>query len=129
MPPRVRPSVGQLLDSMTNTAAFVRNGHLDILAANQLGYALYSPVFDSRVSGDPRRPANLARFIFLDDQSAQFYRDWDGIAHQRAWAAARAWPSSSNGSAERSTYSPRKRRPSTAAAAGTAGRRHYRGRQ
>ncbi len=51
---------------MTNTAAFVRNGRLDILAANQLGYALYSLVFDSRVSGDPR-PANLARFIFLDD--------------------------------------------------------------
>lgn len=84
VPPRVRPSVRRLLDSMTNTAAFVRNGRLDILAANQLGYALYSPVFDSRVSGDPRRSANLARFIFLDDQSAQFYRDWDGIAHQAA---------------------------------------------
>ncbi|MGH3192515.1 MAG: hypothetical protein ACRDOL_35765, partial [Streptosporangiaceae bacterium] len=28
---------------MTNTAAFARNGRLDILAANQLGYALYSP--------------------------------------------------------------------------------------
>src|SRR5207244_2033151 len=72
---RVRPSVQRLLDSMTNTAAFVRNGRLDILAANQLGYALYSPVFDSPVSGNLRRPANLARFIFLDNQSAQFYRD------------------------------------------------------
>ena len=82
VPPRVRPSVRRLLDSMTNTAAFVRNGRLDILAANQLGYALYSPVFDSPVSGDPQRPANLARFIFLDDQPAQFYRDWDGIARQ-----------------------------------------------
>jgi len=80
-PQRVRPSVRRLLDSMTGTAAFVRNGRLDILAANQLGYALYSPVFDSPASGDLRRPANLARFIFLDDQSAQFYRDRDGIAH------------------------------------------------
>jgi transcriptional regulator with XRE-family HTH domain len=79
---RVRPSVQRLLDSMTDTAAFVRNGRLDILAANQLGYTLYSPVFDSPVSGDPRRPANLARFIFLDERSAQFYRDWDGIARQ-----------------------------------------------
>jgi transcriptional regulator with XRE-family HTH domain len=79
---RVRPSVQRLLDSMTDTAAFVRNGRLDILAANQLGYALYSPAFDSPVSGDPRRPANLARFIFLDERSAQFYRDWDGIARQ-----------------------------------------------
>jgi len=42
----------------------------------------HSPVFDSPVSGDPRRPANLARFIFLDEQSAQFYRDRDGIARQ-----------------------------------------------
>jgi len=78
---QVRPSVRRLLDSMTGTAAFLRNGRLDILAANPLGYALYSPVFDSPTSGDLRRPANLARFIFLDDQSARFYRDWDGIAH------------------------------------------------
>jgi transcriptional regulator with XRE-family HTH domain len=77
----VRPSIRRLLHSMTDTAAFLRNGRLDILAANPLGYALYSPVFNSPVVGDRRRPANLARFIFLDDQAAQFYRDWDGIAH------------------------------------------------
>jgi quercetin dioxygenase-like cupin family protein/transcriptional regulator with XRE-family HTH domain len=74
---RVRASVQRLLDSMTATAAFVRNGRLDILSANQLGYALYAPVFD-----DPVRPANLARFIFLDQHAAGFYRDWDGIAQQ-----------------------------------------------
>jgi transcriptional regulator with XRE-family HTH domain len=73
---RVRPSVQLLLDSMTGTAAFVRNGRLDILSANQLGFALYSPVFL-----DPVRPANLARFIFLDQRSTEFYGDWDGIAH------------------------------------------------
>jgi transcriptional regulator with XRE-family HTH domain len=72
---RVRPTVQRLLDSMTHAAAFVRNGRLDILAANQLGYALYSPVFL-----DPVRPANLARFIFLDRRSAEFYGDWEGIA-------------------------------------------------
>ena len=75
-PQRVRPSVQRLLDSMTGTAAFLRNGRLDILAANQLGYALYAPAF-----GDPARPVNLARFIFLDAKSTEFYRDWDGIAH------------------------------------------------
>lgn len=73
---RVRPSVQRLLDSMTGTAAFVRNGRLDILSANQLGYALYAPVFL-----DPVRPVNLARFIFLTKRSTAFYRDWDGIAH------------------------------------------------
>ena len=82
VPQQVRPSVRRLLDSMTGTAAFVRNGRLDILAANQLGFALYSPVFGSPASADLRWPANLARFIFLDGQSAQFYRDRDGIARQ-----------------------------------------------
>jgi transcriptional regulator with XRE-family HTH domain len=56
-PQRVRPSVQRLLDSMTGTAAFVRNARLDILSANQLGYALYSPAFL-----DPVRPVNLARW-------------------------------------------------------------------
>ncbi|HEX8859148.1 MAG TPA: helix-turn-helix transcriptional regulator [Actinomycetes bacterium] len=75
-PQRVRPSVQRVLDSMTGTAAFLRNGRLDVLAANQLGYALYSPAF-----GDPARPVNLARFVFLDPKSREFYGDWDGIAH------------------------------------------------
>ena len=72
----VRPSVQRLLDSMTGVAAFVRNARLDILSANRLGYALYSPAFL-----DPARPVNLARFVFLNRRSADFYRDWDRIAH------------------------------------------------
>jgi hypothetical protein len=68
--------VQRILDTMTGSAAFVRNGRLDILAANQLAYALYSPVF-----ADPARSVNLARFIFLDRRAPQFYADWDGIAH------------------------------------------------
>jgi transcriptional regulator with XRE-family HTH domain len=75
-PQRVRPSVQRLLESMAGTAAFLRNGRLDILSANQLGSALYAPAFL-----DPVRPVNLARFIFLDRRSREFYGDWDGIAH------------------------------------------------
>jgi hypothetical protein len=71
----VRPSVQRILDTMTGTAAFVRNARLDVLATNQLGRALYSPAFQ-----DPARPVNLARFVFLDPRSREFYRDWDGIA-------------------------------------------------
>ncbi|MBC2864927.1 helix-turn-helix transcriptional regulator [Streptomyces mexicanus] len=74
-PQRVRPAVQQLLDSMTETPAFVRNGRLDILSANRLGYALYSEVYV-----DPVRPANHARFIFLDPRSADFYLDWNSVA-------------------------------------------------
>jgi len=76
LPQQVRPSVQRILDTLTGTAAFVRNGRLDILSANQLGYALYSPVF-----ADPARPVNLARFIFLDSRAPEFYADWDGIAN------------------------------------------------
>jgi transcriptional regulator with XRE-family HTH domain len=71
----VRPAVQRILDSMTTTPAYVRDGHLDILAANQLGNALFSPLFDS-----PARPANPARFLFLDPLAAEFYLDWEPIA-------------------------------------------------
>jgi transcriptional regulator with XRE-family HTH domain len=86
---RVRPSVQRLLDSMTSAAAFVRNGRLDIFSANQLGYALYSPVFGSPVFAGPARAPNLARFVFLDPHAGEFYRDWDGIA-QAAVGSLRA---------------------------------------
>jgi transcriptional regulator with XRE-family HTH domain len=67
----IRPSVQHILDSITGAAAFVRNGRLDILAANPLGQALYSPMFES-----PVRPPNSARFIFLDPRARDFYLDW-----------------------------------------------------
>jgi transcriptional regulator with XRE-family HTH domain len=75
-PQTVRPSVLRILESMTGTPAFVRNGRLDVLAINPLGRALYSPVFE-----DPASPANLARFCFLDPVSRDFYPDWDDVAH------------------------------------------------
>jgi transcriptional regulator with XRE-family HTH domain len=74
--PSVRPSIQRILDSMTTTAAFVRNGRLDVLAANALCRALYAPVFD-----DPTRAPNLARFTFLDPRSRDFHPDWEGSAN------------------------------------------------
>ncbi|WP_067650554.1 helix-turn-helix transcriptional regulator [Nocardia harenae] len=69
---RVRPAMQQLLDAMTDTAAFLRNGRLDMLATNTLGRALYSPVHGN--------PPNLARFCFLDPAATELYPDWDGAA-------------------------------------------------
>jgi MmyB-like transcription regulator ligand binding domain len=46
---------------MTNSPAFIRNGRLDILAANPLGQALYAPVY----TADAKRPVDIARFQFL----------------------------------------------------------------
>jgi transcriptional regulator with XRE-family HTH domain len=73
---QVRPAIQQLLDAMADSPAFVRNGRLDILAANALGRALYAPAFDT-----PARPANLARFCFLDPRAEELYADWDDAAN------------------------------------------------
>src|SRR4051795_2640904 len=71
---RIRPSVQQLLDAMTGAAAHVGNDRLDILAANDLGRALYPEMFDGH-----ERP-NAARFVFLDPRARDFYLDWDQVA-------------------------------------------------
>jgi transcriptional regulator with XRE-family HTH domain len=72
---RVRPSVQRTLDAITAAPAFVRNGRMDLLAANRLGYAFYSQHFDS-----PHGPTNSARFIFLDPRATDFYVDWEQVA-------------------------------------------------
>jgi transcriptional regulator with XRE-family HTH domain len=78
-PQQMRPSLQHLLDAMTAAVAFVRNGRLDILAINPLGRAFYTPVLDT-----PARPANLARYCFLDPSAEAFYPDWEGAADTTA---------------------------------------------
>ncbi|ORV97486.1 helix-turn-helix domain-containing protein [Mycobacterium kyorinense] len=79
--------VQALLDSMVTAPAVVINGHLDIVAANTLGRALYAPVFD-RGNTTP----NLARFVFFDASADQVFPEWsmmadDVVALLRAEAA------------------------------------------
>ncbi len=64
----------RILDSIT-APAYVRNARLDILPANPLGAALYSPVFED-MSGTP----NMARFVFLNSRARDFFVKWDSIA-------------------------------------------------
>lgn len=71
----IRPAVAQILDAMTNAAAFVRNDRLDILGGNPLGYALYSEMFINS-----ERPVNTARFVFLDPRARDFYVEWERAA-------------------------------------------------
>ncbi len=75
VPQQVRPAIQLILDGLTATPAFVRNGRLDILAANTLGRALYSPVFTTL-----SRPVNLARFRFFDPAARDFYPDFGDSA-------------------------------------------------
>jgi hypothetical protein len=67
--------VQRLLDAMTAAPAFVRNNRLDILAANRLGRALYFEMGDGT-----SRPANTARFVFLDPRATDFHVDWERAA-------------------------------------------------
>lgn len=56
--------------------AWVGSGRYDVLAMNHLARALYSPVL-----ADPRRPANTARFVYLNPEAARdFFVDYDRIA-------------------------------------------------
>jgi transcriptional regulator with XRE-family HTH domain len=66
----LRPSVRRVVDAITGVPAFVTNGHLDILYANELGRALYSELYR-----DPVRPVNSARFLFLDPRGESFFAD------------------------------------------------------
>jgi hypothetical protein len=73
---RIRPVVQRILDQVAAPAT-VRNARLDYLGANELGRALYAPVFDSR-----EQPRNSARFTFLDPAAADFYPEWDRVASE-----------------------------------------------
>lgn len=69
-----RESLTRALDAIVYGPAFVRNGRMDILATNALGWAFYDLVFE-----EPGR-GNLARFCFLDERSREFYPDWEAAA-------------------------------------------------
>jgi transcriptional regulator with XRE-family HTH domain len=70
-----RPSLQWALDAVTAGPAFVRNGRMDVLAANRLARAFYCDMY-----ADPRRPPNIARFTFLDPARERFNPDWDSAA-------------------------------------------------
>jgi transcriptional regulator with XRE-family HTH domain len=80
----LRPTIQRILDAMTGAPAYVRNGRRDILAANRLGYALYSELYL-----DPARPVNVARFVFLNPRARTFFLDWTSAANDMV-AALRA---------------------------------------
>ncbi|MEU6729457.1 helix-turn-helix transcriptional regulator [Nonomuraea wenchangensis] len=70
---KVRTGLQRMLDAMSDAPAIIRNGRMDIVAANQLGRAMYWPVFQNQRSGPP----NIARFQFLDPAGRDFFPQWD----------------------------------------------------
>ncbi|MEU5134717.1 helix-turn-helix transcriptional regulator [Streptomyces californicus] len=75
--PRWTPhrSLQWTLDAITAGPAFVRNGRMDVLAANPLFRAFYADLYAT-----PGNQRNLARFTFLDPAARRFYPDWDAFA-------------------------------------------------
>lgn len=69
---RVRTGVLRILETI-DAPAYVRNGRLDILAANPMAIALYGGVLDAL-------PLNLTRFLFLDDRAPALFVEWDEVA-------------------------------------------------
>ena len=78
----VREGVQRILDTI-GTPAYVRNNRLDLLGVNRLGRTLladlYPPESDSGDAVATARP-NLARYMFLDDRSRDFYVEWAPVA-------------------------------------------------
>lgn len=76
-PARFRAStrVQRILDGMTDLPAYARNGRTDIISMNQLGAALMPGLVPNG-----KEPANIARYLFLDPASQEFYGDWERVA-------------------------------------------------
>ncbi|MDV8148918.1 helix-turn-helix transcriptional regulator [Arthrobacter sp. B10-11] len=77
----LRPSIERILAGMTGTPAYVRNSRMDVLAANSLCFALYNGIFSPATL-----PVNLARLMFLDERSRDFFVEWETIADDLAAA-------------------------------------------
>jgi transcriptional regulator with XRE-family HTH domain len=69
----VRPGVQRLLDTI-HAPAYARNGRMDILVTNRLGRALFADAHGGNAT------FNLARYLFLDPRSQEFYTDWATVA-------------------------------------------------
>lgn len=76
----VRPSIQRILDTL-NTPAYARTGRGDIVAVNPLCSALYGDILRPETL-----PMNVARFVFLDPRSQEFFLDWDTVADDTAAA-------------------------------------------
>lgn len=72
---QVTPGVQYMLDAITGAPAFVTNLRLDVIAANELGFAMYSDLFRGGSA-----PPNFSRFLFLDPPARAFYPDWSKAA-------------------------------------------------
>lgn len=70
---RPRASLDRVLLAITDAPAMIRSARREVLAANDLGRALYTEVLE-------RPDANLAAYTFLDPRARRFFRQWERSA-------------------------------------------------
>ncbi|MFC9838445.1 helix-turn-helix transcriptional regulator [Rhodococcus sp. NPDC127530] len=71
-PRHVRPSLLRLLDVLDGVPAMIQGHRTDVLAMNPLANVLYMGLGTLPNVAD----RNIARFVYLDDRSTEFYADW-----------------------------------------------------
>ncbi|WP_349865888.1 helix-turn-helix transcriptional regulator [Leifsonia sp. WHRI 6310E] len=74
-PQTVRPGLQRVIDAIESAPAWIRNDRGDVLAANQLGRALYVDLLAETV-----QPPNNSRFTFLNPKAREFYVNWEQAA-------------------------------------------------
>lgn len=72
----VRPAVLRILDGLSESPAFVGTVTRDLIAANALARATYSPLYEDAPNGTP----NTARYTFLNPGAKSFFIEWDTAA-------------------------------------------------
>ncbi|WP_454050107.1 helix-turn-helix transcriptional regulator [Cellulomonas sp. Marseille-Q8402] len=75
-PARVSASLQRVLDTL-GAPGYVRDGRLEVVAANPLARALHAPVYD--FAAETGAPVSLARFAFLSPGASSFYPDRDRV--------------------------------------------------
>ncbi|WP_258052558.1 hypothetical protein [Streptomyces sp. Ru73] len=78
----MRPSVLRIVEGLHDQPAYVRNNHMDILAANPLARTLHCEVFE-------QEPVNTCRFVFLDPRATRLCPDWERVAREGVGVAGR----------------------------------------
>lgn len=71
----VRPGIIRMMRSLDNQPAFVLGPRMEVLAGNELAWALLAD-FPAREAGD----RNLLRWIITGDDVRELYLDWESIA-------------------------------------------------
>jgi transcriptional regulator with XRE-family HTH domain len=77
----VRPALRQLLEAVGDVPALVLGRRTDVLAGNRMAFLLFT---DFPAVPAPER--NLTRWLILDPQARELFRDWKTVAAEAAGA-------------------------------------------